>query len=84
MPAPKTGFAAQKDEEEWEALNKGEHYYKQYMKNKYEAQQTAQRMNNKKRRRAPDESLLREWQEDARQKHIRTVRKLLIFWSIHF
>ena len=72
MAAPKTGTSARKDDEEWDALNRGEAYYANYMKNKF-AQQNKNRAESKKRKRGMDERLLHEWQQDARAKHERTV-----------
>ena len=63
---------ARKDDEEWDALNRGEKYYTQWIKNKFAAQQ-ANRQQNKRQRRQMDESLLHQWQQDARDKHQRTV-----------
>ena len=68
----KTSNQARKDDEEWDALNRGEKYYTQWMKNKFAAQ-NANRQENKRRKRQMDESLLHQWQQDARDKHQRTV-----------
>lgn len=86
MAAPRTGNAARSADEEWDALNRGEAYYGQWMKNKFAAQRQQKTQNgNKKRKRGMDESLLREWQQDARAKHERTVlfRNCIIFLITH-
>ena len=81
MAAPKAGATARRDDEEWDALNRGEAYYTQWMKNKFAREKAKQE--TKKRKRGMDERLLREWQQDARSKHERTVRKTFLKYH-HF
>ena len=70
--APKSSSEARKDEDEWEALNRGEAYYTQWMKAKLAKKQEAERQ-RKRNNQSERQRLLREWEQDQRGRYERTV-----------
>lgn len=75
MAGPKGVFTARTDDEEWEALNRGEAYYGQWMKNKFAAQQAA-KQTGKQRAQKYRQDLLNEWKNDQKSKYQRTMARL--------
>ena len=73
--APKSSTEARKDEDEWEALNRGEAYYTQWMKAKLAKKQEAERQ-RKRNNQSERQRLLREWEQDQRGRYERTVSTL--------
>ena len=76
MAGPKGANQARADEDEWDALNRGEAYYTQWIKNKFAARQTAQDVSRKKRAQKYREDLLNDWKGDQWAKYQRTMAKL--------
>jgi len=70
--APKSGADARKDEDEWEALNRGEAYYTKWMKDKIAKKQKAA-WEAKKEKLSERQRLLREWESDQRGRYERTL-----------
>ena len=69
---PKDTKSAAKDEDEWEALNRGEAYYTKWMKDKLARKQAAQQ-EKRKNQQSERQRLLREWESDQRGRYQRTV-----------